>query len=131
MANYAKVIIVTQKKEYQPGEKLPSSFPEADLKRLKKQGFIYSELETDTEDEDYNEDVENNTPEDDGFGFNEEDFEDEEISFLSEDELRKMKKKKDIVDYAATIGLELSPDDTKEELIDAVLNHIEELQAEA
>lgn len=114
MRYIAKVIIVTQEKEYKKGDKLPGTFPKADLERLKKQGFVYSDS-----------DVDDNL-EEEAFGYNE----DEQFNFLSEKELRKLNKDK-LVEYAVTIGLELVVDEPKEQLISTVLNYIEEQQAEA
>lgn len=132
MANYARVTIVTQKKEYKPGEKLPSTFPSADLARLKKQGFVRTDDTADIVVDDNEDHKKNNSSgsDNDGFRFNEDDLNlnDDGATYLSKDELEKMKKKQNIVDYAATIGLTLSADSTKDELIYSVLNYIEEQQ---
>ncbi len=47
--------------------------------------------------------------------------------YLSEDEIKKMKSKQELVDYAASIGLEgMDTDMKKDDLVDAILNFIEE-----
>lgn len=53
--------------------------------------------------------------------------EDVVINAKSEEELGKMRSKKEIIDYAESIGLQgLSEDVKKDELIESVLNYIEE-----
>lgn len=103
--------ITTEVKTYKPGETLGLEFSEKDLIRLKKLKAI--------EGTDFN------------FNSDEELFgEDEPLVFLSESELNKFSNKAKLVEYACSIGLEeLTTDLKKEELIDAILNYIEEIEA--
>lgn len=55
-----------------------------------------------------------------------------EIDVKSEEELRKLRSKKELIAYAVSIGLHgLNEDAMKEELIKAILNYIEENFEEA
>lgn len=62
--------------------------------------------------------------------YNKENFETDNTGemtvFLSEEELRKFKSKKEIAEYAETIGCEISSDMRMEEMINEILNYIEE-----
>ena len=55
-------------------------------------------------------------------------------SFKNADEIRKFRKKKDVAEYAASIGLDLGEDYDKkslDELCDEVINYQEEAEAAA
>jgi len=109
MSVIAKAQIVTDKKILKRGDNL-HDLSTNEKRILINQGFAYSDEEFDSIIED-------------GLDVN-------ESFILSEAELKKMKKKADIVEYAKNFGLELSEDLSKEELILAVLNFVEENAAE-
>lgn len=123
----AKVSVITENKEYLPGEVIKEQLSKADLEFLKKNGFIEitDEAVSLYEDED-SEDSGND--DNSGFGIEDDDSGDG-ISYLDKSELKAMKKE-EIIAYAATIGLDLSDDLKKDELIDSVLNFIEENEAQ-
>ena len=97
MAAYkAKVTVMTNGKEYRPGSILPADISSVDLAFLKEKKFVeladVPEVVTDEDDED--EEFE---------GFDEMD----PGAVKSEEEIRKIRTKKDLVAYAASIGYDL------------------------
>ena len=58
--------------------------------------------------------------------------ESEEMDYLSEEEIKKMKSKQELIDYAVSIGMEgLNTDMKKEELVNEIENFIDELLEES
>ena len=97
MAAYkAKVTVMTNGKEYRPGSILPADISSVDLAFLKEKKFVeladVPEVVTDEDDED--EEFE---------GFDEMD----PGAVKSEEEIRKIRTKKELVAYAASIGYDL------------------------
>jgi hypothetical protein len=130
MAYRTKVEVVTGGKVFKPGTILPDSISALDLSFLKRRKFVevvevdaaVAAADSDEDGEDGDEDFE------DGF---------DEMNpgeYKSADEIRKIRSKKDIYDYALSIGLNLG-DDYKEkslaDLSDEVINFQEEKEAEA
>lgn len=51
----------------------------------------------------------------------------DKVSYITEDEIKKMKSKKEIVEYAASIGLSnLDETEKKDALVNEVLNYVDE-----
>lgn len=127
----ARVNIETAKKKYKPGEVIKEKLSDADMAFLKKHNFITTEEESGFSDEVIEDDTEDETEPGDGTGLNpDDDFEDESgAEYKDEAALQKLKKE-EIVEYAASLGLELDGAALKNDLIDAVLNFIEEKMAQ-
>ena len=129
MAYKKKVEIQTNGKIYQKGSILPDNISKIDLDFLKKKKFIDlvevdDALKPDFDSDDDAEDGEDN--DDDLFdGVN-------PGEMKSEDEVRKIRTKKDAFDYASSIGLDLGDDyegKKLSDLIDEILNFQEEGEA--
>ncbi len=117
-----RITYVTCKKEYPPGTVLPADISEADLAFLRKKGFItpadMGEVvpdggsETETEEPAFYE------------------FDEKEPDALkSEQEIRKIRSKKEVISYAASIGLNMKEDAEEKslkDLQDEVINFQEE-----
>lgn len=133
----ARVNIETAKKKYKPGEVIKEKLSDADMAFLKKHSFITTEEESGFPDEVIEDDTEDDTEDETGLipgggmGLNpDDDFEDESgAEYKDEAALQKLKKE-EIVEYAASLGLELDGAALKNDLIDAVLNFIEEKMAQ-
>lgn len=129
----ARVNIETAKKKYKPGEVIKEKLSDADMAFLKKHNFITTEDESGSSDEVVEDDAEDETGliPGDGMGLNpDDDFEDESgAEYKDEAALQKLKKE-EIVEYAASLGLELDEAALKNDLIDSVLNFIEEKMAQ-
>jgi len=129
----ARVNIETAKKKYKPGEVIKEKLSDADMAFLKKHNFITTEDESGFSDEVVEDDAEEETGliPGDGMGLNpDDDFEDESgAEYKDEAALQKLKKE-EIVEYAASLGLELDEAALKNDLIDSVLNFIEEKMAQ-
>lgn len=120
-----KVTVVTGGKEYPPGSALPAGISHVDLLFLKSKGFAEPvDMETDTE-TDGQEFVESKYS---GFeGFHEQLPE----AFKNPDEIRKIRSKKEVSSYAASVGLDLGEDYEEKNLKDlqeAVINFQDELE---
>lgn len=129
----ARVHIETAKNKYKPGEIIKEKLSDADMAFLKKHNFITTEDESGFPDEAAPDDEEDETGliPGDGTRLNlDDDFEDESgAEYKDEAALQKLKKE-EIVEYAASLGLELDEVALKNDLIDAVLNFIEEKMAQ-
>ncbi len=126
----AKVNIETAKRNYGPGEIIREQLSDADIAFLKKHGFITEETEAvpDTTEDDFLNDGEK--PEFSLEADSGEDGDGEESGTEYKDEAAIKKLNKDeIVDYAKSIGLAIDPGMLKNDMIDAVLNHIGEQEA--
>lgn len=113
-----KVMVITGGKEYQPGAILPADISADDLSFLKAKGFIepadIATVATETVNE-----------EDDFSGFDERD----PGELKSSEEIRKIRSKKELVRYAASIGLDLGDNSDEKglkELQEEVINFQEE-----
>lgn len=119
-----KVTYMTGGKEYGPGSILPPDISNDDLKFLKSKGFI-NPVDM-TSDEEMNDDGTEQMDENDDFeGFDEMD----PSAFKSPDEIRKIRSKKDILNYALSIGLDLGEGANEKSLKDLqeeVINFQEE-----
>lgn len=121
-----KVTVVTGGREYEPGTILPENISKGDLAFLKAKKFV-EPVDVAGMADDYDEqDMED---EDDAFsGFGEMEPE----ALKSAEEIRKIRSKKDILHYAASIGF--NPENSKEkslkELQEEVINFQEEKMAE-
>lgn len=120
-----KITYLTGGKEYKPGTVLPSDISKADLAFLRSKGFVEpADTVSDAEDYDYA------MEEDDIFsGFHEH----EPDAFKSVEEILKIRAKKDVSSYAASIGLDLGEDyegKSLKELQEEVINFQEERLAE-
>lgn len=134
MAIKARVHIETAGRSYKPGEVIREQLAESDMTFFRRHGFIVddSDLELTNAGAGAFDGGETagaipglaNLQED-----MEEDMEEEE-GFKDESALQKMNKK-EIVEYAGKIGLELDPKMLQTDLIAAVLNYTEQLTAEA
>ncbi len=104
----ALVKITSHEKTYKPGETLGDEFTSEDISRLKRLKVVEGAVDSiDSEDA--------------LFG-------DGELVFLTEKELNKLAKAK-LIEYAKSIGLDdLTIAPSKEELVVAILNYIEELE---
>lgn len=120
----AKVNIETAKKRYAPGEVIMEWLPDTDMEFLKKHGFIIEE---------------SLDPEGGAIGLEEcgairvseiqdpeEESSEEPVEYKDENALKKMYKD-EIVEYAKRIGLTIDQNMSKNDMIDAVLNHIGEI----
>lgn len=140
----AKVNIETATKKYKPGEKITGQLSNADIAFLKKHNFIVSEDDFSDAPDDYEDSKDGNsngitppvtglqagneipgitppgTDGDSGDG----------IVYKDEAALKKLNKT-EIVEYAKSIGLSLTEEKLKPDLIDAVLNYVEEKKAAA
>lgn len=126
----AKVNIETAKRNYGSGEIIREQLSDADIAFLKKHGFIIEETEAvpDTTEDDFLNDGEKPefSPEAD---FREDgDGEESGTEYKDEAAIKKLNKD-EIVDYAKSIGLAIDPGMLKNDMIDAVLNHIGEQEA--
>lgn len=116
-----KVMVITGGREYQPGEILPADISADDLSFLKAKGFVepadIATVATDAVDE-----------ADDFSGFNESDTNE----LKSSEEIKKIRSKKELIKYAASIGLDLGNSDEKsmKELQEEVINFLEEINFE-
>lgn len=123
----AKVNVETATKKYKPGEKITGHLSDADIAFLKKHNFIVSEDDFADAADDAGDAVDRDsagiTPPTDG------DFGDG-IEYKDEAALKKLNKA-EIVEYAKSIGLSLSEESLKPDLIEAVLNYAEEKKAAA
>lgn len=101
----ANMNIKSEKAMYKKGDVLGKEFSKKDISRFLKMGVVFSRGE-----------------------FLEPDFDDEneEVVFLDESGLRKMKSKAELAEYGRKIGFEVSEELTKEEMINSLLNYIEE-----
>lgn len=117
-----KVTVVTGGRSYKPGTILPADISSADLAFLKSKKFVEPAdvapvFADETED-----------PEDEGaafFGFNEK----EPDALKSPEEIRKIRTKKDVFNYAASVGLDLGEkydEKSLKELQESVINFQEE-----
>lgn len=121
----ARVNISTAKASYKPGETIHEKLSDADIAYLKKHNFITTDDEAAfAEDEGISAASEPIS----GFGIDLNSDDDTGIEYKDEAALQKLKKD-EIVEYAASIGLELDEAALKNDLIDAVLNYIEERTA--
>lgn len=125
MAKYrTKVTVRTNGKEYKPGTILPDDISTVDLNFLKSKKFVEVVDAAPAVYEDENGD-EDEGGSGDGFdGFN-------EINpgaVKTADEIRKLRSKKDVAAYAASIGLDLGNYDNKalKDLQEEVINYQEE-----
>ncbi|MDE7339728.1 MAG: hypothetical protein K2N80_04085 [Lachnospiraceae bacterium] len=113
-----KVTVITGGREYQPGKVLPADISADDLLFLKSKGFVEPMDIVTVATEIANE-------EDDFFGFNES----EPDELKSSEEIKKIRSKKELVRYAASIGLNLgdgSDEKSLKELQEEVINFQEE-----
>lgn len=129
MAKYrTKVEVRTNGKVFKPGAILPDDISKLDLNFLKVKKFVEvvdvadavseADAEDDFDDEEFGDGFDEMTP----------------GSFKTADEIRKFRKKKDVAEYAASIGLDLGEDYDKkslDELCDEVINYQEEAEAAA
>lgn len=129
MAYRAKVEVRTDGKVYVPGSILPDNMAKVDLDFLKKRKFIeLVEVDERVIAASDMEDEEEESPDSDAF--------DEMLphEYKSSEDIRKMRTKKDLYQYALSIGLDLG-DDYEErkvgDLADEVINFQEEKEADA
>lgn len=129
MAYRAKVEVRTDGKVYVPGSILPDNMAKVDLDFLKKRKFIeLVEVDERVIAASDMEDEEEELPDSDAF--------DEMLphEYKSSEDIRKMRTKKDLYQYALSIGLNLG-DDYEErkvgDLADEVINFQEEKEADA
>jgi chromatin remodeling complex protein RSC6 len=127
----AKVKIETAKRTYKPGEIIGETLSAADLAFFKKHKFIEVIEETAADEEDQDDDgrekeMKNSDP---GGGTNEDgEFQEEQDGIVYKDESSIKKMNKDeIVMYAASIGLQIDPELLKNDMVDKLLNHIDEM----
>lgn len=118
MTYKTKVTVITGGKEYQPGVILPADISAGDLLFLRSKGFVepadIATVVTDAVDE-----------ADDFFCFNES----EPNELKSSEEIKKIRSKKELIKYAASIGLNLgnnSDEKSLKELQEEVINFLEE-----
>lgn len=97
-----KVTIITGGREYQPGAILSGDISSADLRFLKSKGFVVPVDMEATAADSYDKTVEEDS-ERDFFGFHET----EPDILKSPEEIRKIRSKKDVFTYAASMGLDL------------------------
>lgn len=123
----ARVNIETARKSYKPGDEISEKLSAADLEFLRKHNFV-----TDDSGEGLSAD-ESALPvgsyDDSGIPGMEDMLSDAGDGYKDEAALKKLNKD-EIVEYAASIGLELASDALKSDLINSVLNYIEEKTAE-
>lgn len=131
----AKVNIETATKKYKPGEKITGYLPDADIAFLKKHNFIASEDDfvdaEDGTDGDSAVTTLSMTEPQTGNGIPGITLptDVDGIEYKDEAALKKLNKD-EIADYAKSIGMTISPDMLKNDMIDSVLNYIGERMAE-
>lgn len=104
----ADMNIKSREKIYKKGDVLGNEFSKGDILRFIKIGAVFSRGEESLSDKGVD------------------DYKLEEIVFLDESGLRKMKSKAELCEYGKQIGFEISLELTKEEMINSLLNYIEE-----
>lgn len=112
-----KVSVVTGGKEYRPGSVLPEGISAADLDFLKSKGFVTLADISPAADDDYEDDV--------IFGFQE----NMQDLYKDQDQVRRMRAKKEVYSYAESIGLDLGKNfeaRSLKDLQDEVINFQEE-----
>ncbi len=108
----AAMNIRSHKKLYKKGDILGNEFTENDILRFVDMGAVFLRGEASFSEAN---------------AFKENIFkESEEVVFLDEDALRKMRSKSELVEYGESIGVDISENLTKEEMINLLLNYIEE-----
>lgn len=123
----ARVNIETARKSYKPGDEINEKLSAADLEFLRKHNFV-----TDDSGEGFSADESDLLAggyDDSGIPGMEDMLSDAGDGYKDEAALKKLNKD-EIVEYAASIGLELASDALKSDLINSVLNYIEEKTAE-
>ena len=122
-----KVTVVTGGKEYKTGSILPEDISKADLAFLKSKKFV-DPVDMAPVAAEYDE----STPENEGSGFS--GFDEQEPDALkSPEEIGKIRSKKDIFNYASSIGLDLGENyetESMKDLQEEVINFQEENLAE-
>lgn len=130
MAIKARVHIETAGRSYKPGEVIREQLAESDMTFFRRHGFIVDDSDLELTNAGAGAfdggETAGAIP---GLANLQEDMEEEE-GFKDESALQKMNKK-EIVEYAGKIGLELDPKMLQTDLIAAVLNYTEQLTAEA
>lgn len=130
MAIKARVHIETAGRSYKPGEVIREQLAESDMTFFRRHGFIVDDSDLELTNAGAGAfdggETAGAIP---GLANLQEDMEEEE-GFKDESALQKMNKK-EIVEYARKIGLELDPKMLQTDLIAAVLNYTEQLTAEA
>ncbi len=112
-----KVSVVTGGKEYRPGSILPEDISAADLDFLKSKGFVTPTDISPAGDDGYEDDV--------IFGFQE----NMPDLYKDQDQIRRMRSKKEVYSYAESIGLDLGKKfevKSLKDLQDEVINFQEE-----
>lgn len=112
-----KVSVVTGGKEYRPGSVLPEDISAADLDFLKSKGFVTPADISPAADDGYEDDV--------IFGFQE----NMPDLYKDQDQVRRMRSKKEVYSYAESIGLDLGKNfeaRSLKDLQDEVINFQEE-----
>ena len=131
VAYRTKVTVRTKGKIYEPGSILPADLSASDIAFLKSKKFLevidapsVVTDPVDDEDADGEEFGGENNGVDNGEGFD--GFDEMKVpEYKSDDEIKKLKSKKAVYDYAASIGFDLGDDYDKKalaELHDAVIN---------
>lgn len=100
----ADMNVRSHKKLYKKGDVLGNEFSEKDILRFVEMGAVFSRGEIPAFDI----------------------YEPEELVFLDESDLRKMKSKGELAEYGRSIGIDVSEEMTKEEMINSLINYIEE-----
>lgn len=130
MAIKARVHIETAGRSYKPGEVIREQLAESDMTFFRRHGFIVDDSDLELTNAGAGAfdggETAGAIP---GLANLQEDMQEEE-GFKDESALQKMNKK-EIVEYARKIGLELDPKMLQTDLIAAVLNYTEQLTAEA
>lgn len=130
MAIKARVHIETAGRSYKPGEVIREQLAESDMTFFRRHGFIVDDSDLELTNAGTGAfdggETAGAIP---GLANLQEDMEEEE-GFKDESAFQKMNKK-EIVEYAGKIGLELDPKMLQTDLIAAVLNYTEQLTAEA
>jgi len=96
--------IKSRKKTYKKGDVLGNEFSKRDILRFIKIGAVFSRGEIT--------DFDIHKP--------------EQAVFLDENGLRKMRSKAELAEYGGKIGVDVSEESTREEMINSLLNYIEE-----
>lgn len=116
-----KVTVVTGGKEYHPGSILPDDISASDLAFLKSKGFVIPADVSPAADDDCEDDFilgfQENVPE----------------IYKSQGQIKKMRSKRDVFSYAASIGLDLGEnfeEKSLKNLQDEVIDYQEEKQTE-
>lgn len=112
----AKVNVETAKRSYKPGEAINEQLPAADVAFLKKYGFV-------TEEPDIMPDPPNG-------GSADGDGNRGGMEYMEETALKKLNKD-ELIEYARSIGLTITADMLKNDMVDTILNYIGESMAEA